>query len=1624
MQDDIMEKRFNTQLQKKFAMIDKTTLQLKERMESTIERKTELDMKPRAPIIPRIDPMTLPYRPKLIIPKEKIEELFSMINLMDSQQLKQYSIVNNITLNVEDPISGDSLIHKVITSPNLLKKEFHRLNIVKFLVQNNVHPDKPNKENQTPLHLACKAQYSTIVNYLISLDVDLNFQDNYGFSSLHYALQGKIELYDAPKEVKDFIGKPKNIDFDKKKNLIEIKKELWEIIKDDPFLGLLKNTLDISIFSDSKIKKLVLDYKKKLVDTAINPKVIDKNKVIKEDYESIKKGISELVEQQWNKFQDIEELEFHEKKDNSWIVDDDQDYSPLKIKDVKSEIKKKSRDAKEKIKELCKSIPEEIYKPNEEYENELNKFYNEFFNENTESFNSVVRGGITYYTLNTDITQTTWESFNEKKMSSLAVDYADNIINWQELSFIGGSREIAILSDDRINIVLQDINIQEKVLYILLDHLIKDTDNIEYFDNIIDTTKNDNPIFNYGAGTINDWIEYDKIILAYNMIFSNKEPVPFPDALSAIAMGAMEPWTANPVRKGYIDKWTNLFKTKNKASVLYTMYSAYSLTRSGPSNIGKLYNTISGLTSALALTEEGTIITDEILLNGIKKFFISYVLNNMPAPLNQKDVIIKIINILLSTQTINLNQDLPIINKVDELFTLTDEIEIQNKTNEIIKDLLKEIKQMKYKPEDSDVLGLITFLNNGFKLEDIDYFKLDKVYIDPPPIAGMEPNIPPPIFNLSPDEDYNINSLLNIKLKLNKILHIIKKRQTTTLIPYINHIFETLEPAFNPRLTNQFTFNDFSHRKLHEAKCLGLYYLGLIPNFNEFNNDYFDIVKSNTEAFILTPKTGAQYYTFTNGNLDPNLIPLPGNFVDGNLSLLDKLNYNEFSSNPANDTVYRQRPPLRFARDILEERNKTYLINILHHVLNSTENSLINLIDDNRNLSKSFRDIYPIITIIADILESYGENRIKETVKEIIDNLNSYNSYIFLYYYIYHQDNLMKLPKFNYYEIPQLDETGKFLYYDDQGNRLYDDDTNQLVSPKKITNVIETIIPENIQATVIYNKGLSRFTRLLQNISNNFMKGNYFIEKKSLILAKDSKLPPALKSKLSELYRYNLIKLVLIVFEKIKDDNNQNIITKIRDLDLTQKYFYIGKIVQELVKDLTKKYIQEQTKMIMTKIINNDENIFTRIFTMIKETLEELFIIPKDYGINLDETNIEIINLNILKKHRICSGFEDINEFIIYPEEYANSELLKSKYVLKTHNQIYKKLLENDSRFLLDSNNQTAIFPILKFHEDEILNRLKDLTEIKDFSDINSYDFLVDEFNNHLFKLTNGNNIYKEWLCNFVLYQKEEVVNLILSNDKYGNNFPNYLDNSFEVVCYIVNKYLSEPNSNVLETFKNINKIEEVNLITYNMNTREKFIIDEKKNIEEDIINFYNETNKISEIYFKSSKYTEYNYVLEIVKELLISMTKQFIILPYISFVKKILYEFFKNTFPFSSKEQLNIRVDNNFDENIKNILLNEISVKIVENATNIFENSYKESEFNLESTKELLDSITDLLTVKPDLLIEKDSTGYKNLKEVNSYFDTFVNKTVLNWNVICENVLKFNINQGRIIKCINSLRS
>ena len=107
-----------------------------------------------------------PYRYINSLDSNKISELFSLINNMDSQILKQFSLIHKIPLSTRDP-NGDTLIHKILQSDDSTKNEILRLNIIKFLIQEGVNPDSPNSDNVTSLHLSCGKQYIQITKYLI-----------------------------------------------------------------------------------------------------------------------------------------------------------------------------------------------------------------------------------------------------------------------------------------------------------------------------------------------------------------------------------------------------------------------------------------------------------------------------------------------------------------------------------------------------------------------------------------------------------------------------------------------------------------------------------------------------------------------------------------------------------------------------------------------------------------------------------------------------------------------------------------------------------------------------------------------------------------------------------------------------------------------------------------------------------------------------------------------------------------------------------------------------------------------------------------------------------------------------------------------------------------------------------------------------------------------------------------------------------------------------------------------------------------------------------------------------------------------------------------------------------------
>jgi hypothetical protein len=147
-----------------------------------------------------------PYRTNMNIDPQKIFDLFNLVYQMDTQEIMQYSLINKLPLNVTIASSGNNLIHEILLNEDKLKNEFNKLNVIKFLVQNDVNPDEPNKENQTPIHIACQKQYKEIVEFLIKdCEVNLNYKDNNGYTPLHYLLIGEIKIYEK-KEISDLIS--------------------------------------------------------------------------------------------------------------------------------------------------------------------------------------------------------------------------------------------------------------------------------------------------------------------------------------------------------------------------------------------------------------------------------------------------------------------------------------------------------------------------------------------------------------------------------------------------------------------------------------------------------------------------------------------------------------------------------------------------------------------------------------------------------------------------------------------------------------------------------------------------------------------------------------------------------------------------------------------------------------------------------------------------------------------------------------------------------------------------------------------------------------------------------------------------------------------------------------------------------------------------------------------------------------------------------------------------------------------------------------------------------------------------------------------------------------------------
>ena len=293
-----------------------------------------------------------PYNIITKFDQKKILELFKYASKLEIHELIQYAYINQLPLNIFND-SGNNLIHEIINIKNTT--ELSKLNGIKLLVLNNVNPDKINKDNITPLHLACSNQFEHIVKYLVEIKVNINAQDNMKSTPVHYLLKGDIKMFEI-KEIKSLVPYNKSPNINKNKLINKLKHDIINNLLtnlDVPLLDTLKKTIFNIISEDSSINDYSNHLKNEIAKKSLTElSTLDStNNLLLYYKEFIKSKITSLLG--INKIP----IEIHPKEYTSWGPEDPAEpdlsnYGLIKNGDNKKYIKKLFKDTIGDIKNL------------------------------------------------------------------------------------------------------------------------------------------------------------------------------------------------------------------------------------------------------------------------------------------------------------------------------------------------------------------------------------------------------------------------------------------------------------------------------------------------------------------------------------------------------------------------------------------------------------------------------------------------------------------------------------------------------------------------------------------------------------------------------------------------------------------------------------------------------------------------------------------------------------------------------------------------------------------------------------------------------------------------------------------------------------------------------------------------------------------------------------------------------------------------------------------------------------------------------------------------------------------------------------------------------------------------
>jgi hypothetical protein len=1320
---------------------------------------------------------------KYNIDNSKILEIFNEAEKLDPVSMKNKSIIEKIPLDLTDN-NGNNLIHKTILLNDFKKSDLQRLNFIKFLVNENVNPEEPNKNNQTPLHLACMKNYPYICEYLIKVGVNINFQDNMLNIPLDYAIHGKYVNYrDNPVYKIHNIADKTFIKSDKEKflsrnNIIENRKLIWDTMNSECeeaqlYLTAIKNTIEQMIENDDEIKSDLNIFQTELLKYYTSGKTDEINLFIASQYDKI---ISKIKSKFFNNLSDIEEIKLHPKGEYSYPQD-----SEISIIDgcnVKHTLRK---NIKENINNLKKKLT----------------------NTRLLTISTKTQLSITvqkYISLKDDEEKYKYDKNNctdykyiDKYFNKLkyiyALDLADDYIllklNRQILA--GGSRTVTINDSEYLRKTYEEDDIfkddvKDTLLQILNQIIIADGDKINKDTEYIDID-DDNNVININA-VFDIKMRQLLVLYIYYLILDDKKKFKIIENKLIDEINGLK----GDDGKGTSHYFKLLRILELKQEKPSTMVNTIGL------HIYMLIKIIYGINKTTE-NESDLIISipiDLILLCtslvNMTNQNISKIKDNLIHALYRHWIIFNIhkhtfsdpIAIILNLLVFLLGD----IDTVKELKICSDDCNT-NLIDRIIDDNLKNILKlcaycMLNMSDDIDnIMTNIKEYLGSYKVDELQKAEAGnntkREYVEYLCIAIMK------YYNEMPGERPMLSTITDIiaALRIKTIFKDTDMIWQHQLNPYNEpHFDDKIDPL--PSLYIYSLLEDEYKRpeKLIEARLFGFNYIGDLPNL--------DIdTKVGREKFNSIKAFG--YYTY----------PDDGSIIQSDCVFFYKTYLARFS--PPIYHLFITLLKIIFNRfiekvNILKNDFKITLEELESGSTSKYISKIIELYPQIHKYNNYLSLIFYIYKITEDLLKTSNYKLLKDKdikyYKPDFDNkkilnyiiiqkkINKINSDFFILYYIKTNGNTFQIPQLLHYN---LGGVYPLFYYSNEGIVLNEELTpgGGVPPPRSTSTSREDFNIDNYEL----KKGKYLYTPYSYLKNNTFTelfnKNMFYIEPLKLnnnVMFKEGQLPPSLYDNIYIFYKYNMIELIKCVVNKIDTDN----IFKDSNLDNITKKYYIAKEIEKI----TKHYIENSLYIYAKKNISNDKESQNIKLELIFDKL--VFDIEK-----IDISNIENLSkldeyqdsLSIYHSFTQPRKYKDI--FISYNDDKSNLTLLKSKYGYNINLQLIKMLIENGS----DLYNKNIS------HENSLMNVIKTLNHnaFKDiiftsidintfYTKINPFQYVIEEYNNH------QTNSIDESI--YTLYS--DITSRIGANPDFNNNIMANLKNSFIMCYFIINHKLED----------------------------------------------------------------------------------------------------------------------------------------------------------------------------------------------------------------------------------------